>query len=268
MRLKLTLIFSLIFSTVLFAQDDPFLDLPMMNPKDQPDPPPVKQPDNKPKDPTVILPAVQSPIVPVPSPPVPDPVDPTDVPIPPPVLYGEEILSESDSLYYVIDISGSMGWAAGSYIDLDGTIKSGNRLDKAKVELKRSIMSLPPNFKFNIVAFSCVNFLWQPFLQPANDISKQAAMAWVSTLQPLGNTGTGPATALSLGDKNNQTVLLLTDGEPNCPIAGTENHRQMIRNQNTQGARINVFGIQANGVWREFCLGVAADSGGSYHDIQ
>lgn len=242
--------------------EDPTLDLPMMDPKLMPDIP------KPPEPPAPTPPAITSVVVPTESKEPPKIDEPHDVP-PPPTLYGEEISSENDTLYYVIDVSGSMGWAdfKGPYVTLDGTVKDGTRLDRAKVELTRSIMSLPPSFRFNIVAYSCFTYMWQPGLQPADDWHKGAAITWVNTLQPLDNTGTGPATALALGDKDNQTVVLLTDGEPNCPDVGVENHRKMISNQNTQHARVNVFGIRAYGQWRAFCQNVAADSGGSYIDV-
>ena len=63
------------------------------------------------------------------------------------------------------------------------------------------------------------------------------------------------------------SVVLLTDGSPNCGASGMTGHRSMIANANTQGATVNVFGIAATGRYRGFCQGVASDSGGSYFDV-
>ena len=52
-----------------------------------------------------------------------------------------------------------------------------------------------------------------------------------------------------------------------CGANGASGHRSMIRNANSQGATINVFGIAASGSYRAFCQGVAADSGGAYFDV-
>jgi hypothetical protein len=41
----------------------------------------------------------------------------------------------------------------------------------------------------------------------------------------------------------------------------------MIRDANTQGASVNVFGIAASGSYRAFCQGVASDNGGQYFDV-
>ena len=201
--------------------------------------------------------------------PLPTPVDPPVEPPEelPPVIYGEEIPAEDDTIYYVLDISGSMDWDPASYTTLDGQVRTGPRIDRAKAELARSILGLSQNFRFNIIAYDCSTLRWRPSLQPADDANKQAALAWSLALYPRGATGTGPATALGLGDKENKTVVLLTDGAPNCGASSMSGHRSMIQAANTQGARVHVFGIAASGSYRAFCQGVAADNGGAYHDV-
>lgn len=203
-------------------------------------------------------------------PPAPDPEvgeDPRDEP--PPIIYGEEIDSESDTIIYVLDTSGSMDWDYQNYVNLDGQRVNGPRIDRAKTELVRSISALPKNFKFNVVAFSCWVQPWRWELQEANDANKQAASGWVLGLQPYGGTGTGPAVAVALFERENMSIVLLTDGAPNCGTLSQsmEEHRRMIRDNNTQHATINVFGIAASGGYRAFCQQVASDSGGSYFDL-
>jgi hypothetical protein len=212
--------------------------------------------------------------------PTPDPGD-TDDPRdePPPVIYGEEIDSENDTIFYVLDRSGSMDWDEQSYTDTDGQRRRGTRMVRAQVELCRSILGLARNFKFNIIAYDCGTVRWRPEMQAATEANKSAATAWVRALEADGATGTAPAVALALSDRQNMCVVLLTDGEPNCGVwefSGdgwlddsliTEAHRRVIRESNTQHATINVFGIAASGMYRRFCVNVAADSGGSYFDI-
>jgi hypothetical protein len=210
-------------------------------------------------------------MVPVqPNPPLPieddgDEDDPRDEP--PPVIYGEEIDTEGDTIFYVIDISGSMSIDSQPYTGLDGSTMSGDRMTRAKVELIRSITGLSRNFSFNIVAFDCGTRIWAPDMKEANDGNKASAIAWVNTLQPTGATGTGPAVALALANKENKSVVLLTDGAPNCGASGFEGHRSLISTANSQGAAVNVFGIAASGSYRAFCQAVAADGGGSYFDV-
>lgn len=189
-------------------------------------------------------------------PPIPttEPDDPHDEP--PPVFFGEEIDSSNNTLVYVIDTSGSMSRG-----------KPRTRLERAKEETCKSIAALSPAIRFNVVSYDCsIKALW-PAMRPANDPAKQAACAWVQQLVDLGGTGTGPAVALALSDREVMAVALLTDGAPTCGAPDAERHRQMIHNANVQRASIDVFGIDATGGYRTFCQNVASDSGGSYFDV-
>lgn len=205
-------------------------------------------------------------------PPEPEPVeedpleDPRDSPAP--VFYGEEIETQGDTLIYVLDVSCSMAWGVSqAYETFDGQTAHGSKLDRAKAELEKSIRGLAPNFAFNIVAYSCNLLRWASSLQEASDPNKSAATAWARSLQATSSTATGPAVALALQDRTNFSVVLLTDGEPNCGADGCHGHRQMIAAANTHGATISVFGISASGGYRLFCQQVASDSGGTYMDI-
>jgi hypothetical protein len=198
-----------------------------------------------------------------------DPEDSGDDPrdTPPPVIYGEELESENDTIFYVIDISCSMGWGDSSYMTPDGRPRRGSRLDRAKAEVIKSIMGLSNNMLFNIIAYDCGIRLWEDGMRPADNNYKASAISWLYALQAVGATGTGPAAAAALALKDNMMVALVTDGCPNCGASGYEGHRRMISNSNTQGATINVFGIGANGEMRAFCQAIASDSGGLYFDV-
>ncbi|MCO5171006.1 MAG: VWA domain-containing protein [Planctomycetes bacterium] len=189
---------------------------------------------------------------PAPSPPPTEHEDPRDEP--PPVFYGEEIPTESASLVYVLDFSGSMSY--------------GGRVDTAKAEFRRSVNELPPTFRLNVVIYDCSIVSWADRSRPATPDAKADAIRWVESIHPNGGgTATGPAVALGLAEKENLAVALLTDGDPNCGAGGHEGHRAMIRQANSQGAVITVFGIDAWGEYRVFCQNVAADSGGTYFDV-
>lgn len=209
----------------------------------------------------------------------PKPPEPPKPPVPPkppetPDLYGKPVVSENGTIVYVIDISGSMSLDYGNYTTADGKSARGNRLDRAKAQLIKSILSLPKNFKFTILAFDCGIFTWKGSLVDADDAQKNAAIGWVSGQQPQGATGTGPACSAALKIPNNKLVCLLTDGGPNCG-AGNEwgdyscmqAHRTMIKGANKTNATVNVYGINATGEFKQFCMNVAADNGGSYTDV-
>jgi hypothetical protein len=200
-----------------------------------------------------------------PDPPVED--DPPPAEDDPPKLYDEDIPTKTQSIWYVIDISGSMGWDSQSYTGLDGQTRTGDRLDRAKVELVKSIQGLSRDFEFNIIAYDCDLRRWSPSKQRAEPGPKAQAIAWTMNLQPLGATGTGPATAAALGDKNNFTVVLLSDGAPNCGASSTNGHLRMIQGANTQGAAIHTFGIACYGEFERFMRDVATTSGGRYHPV-
>ena len=191
--------------------------------------------------------------------------DPKDTP--PPIFYGEELVSETDTIYYVIDASGSMSNDFQVMIDADGNLTVACRFDRAVAELARSISGLSENFEFNIIAYSCSTNMWRPSMQEATVSNKTAAITWARGISPGGSTGTGPAVALALNERENMMVVLLTDGSPNCGAVGYEGHRLMIRGANAQGAAVNVFGISAIGPYRAFCQGVASDNGGQYFDV-
>ena len=200
--------------------------------------------------------------------------DPRDTP--PPVFFGEEIDTEKDSIIYVIDQSGSMSLKIDPFEDQNGNIvDGGNRLDRAKAELKRSIGALPETFFFNVFFYDeCVASCWAK-KQPATTANKQAAFSWIDAIQPDGWTNTGLAVQSALVDKDNQTVVLLSDGSPNfidCAmnyVGSFDTHRTMIRNENTQGAIVNTFGIGIanDNDARSFMQQVAGDNGGTYVEI-
>lgn len=232
------------------------LDLPIMIPVYDPNPPKL---ETKPVPPDAV--------------PAPDNDDPSDEP--PPVFFGEEIDSDTNSVIYVIDNSGSMTLTMEPFADQNGNIVRGNRLDRAKAELKRSISSLTDNFNFNVMFYDeCTMSCWTS-KQKATPENKAAAFAWIDTVQPDGWTNTGMAVAQALQDKENQSIVLLSDGSPNfidCSMnyVGTfDQHRELIRNANSQAATINAFGIgvSSDPDARSFMVSVAAQNNGSYIEV-
>ncbi len=172
---------------------------------------------------------------------------------PAPVFFGEEIAPSAGTLVYVVDVSGSM--------------RAEDRLERAKEEARKSINGLPEALRFNVVAFDCTLAKLWPSVRPATLGNKAEAWAFVERLGARSGTATGPGVALALSDREVEAVVLLTDGAPNCGAVDASGHRGMIRNANAQGATIDVFGIAARGLYRAFCREVAADSRGNYYDV-
>ena len=186
-------------------------------------------------------------------------------------LYNEHLPIQGHMIVYVIDVSGSMDWGYSSYTGLDGNPASGSRLDRAKVELIRSISGLDDSFSFNIYSYDCGIYQWSQSLQQVTPATKASACGWVGGLQALGATGTGPACVKALADnRENKTLVLLSDGAPNCIgnyYGDIPEHRAMIRAGNTQAAVILTFGIAAYGEFEQFLRDVATDSGGQYYPV-
>lgn len=193
--------------------------------------------------------------------------DPRDTPLA--LFYGEEIEPEQDTIYFVLDRSGSMQSykTEGAYVDPDGSPARGNRWERAKAEAIRSVRGLADNLRFGILTYDCGVVGWRGGeLQESSASARADAEGWIrKQLWATGATGTGPATVSAFA-AGARTVVLLTDGEPNCGADGVAGHRSMIASSNP-GAVVHVFGIQANGPWRAFCQGVASDSGGRYVDV-
>ena len=202
-------------------------------------------------------------------------VTPEEPPKPPPTednhhLYGEDVPIKNNSVIFVIDTSGSMDMGTGSFTGLDGQPTSGSRLDRAKIELTRAISGLTDNISFNCLHYGCDVSAWQPSRVKADAAHKASAIGWVGALYADDATGTGPAMAQALAEKDNMTVVLLSDGSPNCigwNDGSIQQHLNMINQNNTQKASISCFGIGAYGRFEQFLRDVAADNSGQYYSV-
>jgi hypothetical protein len=180
----------------------------------------------------------------------------------------------SESVFFAINLSGSMGWDMGQYTATDGSKKTGCRLDRAKNEAQRRILALPPDAQFDVLAFDCALTTWQPHLVTATRANKTMATQWIDTLQPQGAEGDGPAVSQALSDPETRHVVLFTDCKPNCgagnqtgDLSCFEAHRQMIRQANTRHAVVDVVNIGGQGVMRETFVKIAAENGGTFLDL-
>lgn len=188
---------------------------------------------------------------------------PTFAELPNPTFCGEKIQLVGDTIVYVIDRSSSMFIHPSG----DGTT---SRFEAAKKEASASISRLSSRLKFNIIFFDCsIMQLWEN-PRGATTENKQDAITWIQKMLVGGGTGTAAGVIQALA-QNPAIVLLLTDGQPTCgqPTRkqSTEWHSDKIKHANL-GARIDVFGIQASGEWRNFCVRIASDSSGTYFDVQ
>lgn len=240
---------------------DPGLDLPVTPPVYREPPPPGPSPAGPPAPP------------PPPSPPPPALTPPPEEP--PPTLYGE-VLEAADGLIYVLDLSASMNEAVEPWARFDGAIMGGTRAARALDELERSIRGLPPAMRFSVVAYNCNTWEVPQGYIAATPGAKANAVSWArNALRVEGGTGTGPAVVSALQRRENKHVVVLTDGEPGCQgdspilLERVATHLALVRRHNTQGARIDVFGLNPpTALCRSFCQQMAAGNGGTYFEVR
>lgn len=106
--------------------------------------------------------------------------------------------AEGNTFVFVVDMSGSMG--------------RGDRLRRAKIELKRAITALMPGQRFYIIFFNDYAFP-MPGTEPIDATKPNFVKMnqWVSTALAGGGTNPAPALEIALGMKPD-AVFLLTDG--------------------------------------------------------
>ena len=194
--------------------------------------------------------------------------DPRDTP--PPTLFGEELDPEGGAIVYVIDLSCSMSLPEPNPFEVNGVVMSGTRFDRAMAELESSINSLAASMRFSVIRYGTRFVAWKTQVQPASPENKLSAISWARASGCLGMTSTGPAVVSSFSIPDHSHVVLLTDGKPNwdgASVRGPPWHRDLIRNHNERGTTVDVFGFRVRGEARTFCRGVAADSGGTFYEI-
>lgn len=152
---------------------------------------------------------------------------------------------------FVVDISGSM---------------HGDKLARARDELRQAILDLDPQATFNVICFSDAVQPWQAGQVPATWANKAACLAFVDGLNAKGGTATELAVATALADPSGEAVFLLTDG---LPTSGETDPDRLIallsrRNQERrQPLRLHTiaFGIEEA---EPLLSRLAAGNGGRY----
>lgn len=167
-------------------------------------------------------------------------------------FYGGEY--EGDGFFWCLDKSCSMGWAGD--------------LDQLKAEMRDSLDSLTVNSEFSIVAFSSGTTVFSQSPKEANTGNVNAGKSWVQALSPDGATcladaGVQCVNISNLSDKENKQVLILSDGEPNCP--GPTESISMITGANWQHTPINTIYISSDPGGVSFMQALAAANGGTFY---
>lgn len=145
-----------------------------------------------------------------------------------------------------------------------------SKLSKGAIaELQKAIDSLPAKTKFNVIAFSNKNRLWNEKLEFAKDAKKIHAKSWAAEI-PFGSvTRLDLALKGAFAMKDVDHIVILTDGYPsdsrNNKIPSKTLYAQVNRLNRTKQVRISCFGFKAAN--HTLLRRLAQMTGGRYRQI-
>jgi HEAT repeat protein len=181
-----------------------------------------------------------------------------------PVYHGMEVSSKR--VIFLIDTSGSMSGPMKPNRSGGGAGGGGpNKMEVAKKELLKVIAALKSDVWFNVFEFNTGYKRWQKSLVKATARNKQAAVAFVSRMRPMGGTNIYDPLETALQDRHVDTVYLLSDGAPGSgKFVQPKRIREEIRRLNRfRNVKINTISFNGN---RSFMEGLAKDNGGTFVD--
>lgn len=154
-------------------------------------------------------------------------------------FFGQNVTA--DGFYFAFDYSTSMYGVAS--------------LQRVKAEIAEALQQLAPTDEFGIVGFSSTNRVFHVQPQTATTAHVQSALHFLRTVDNLGAScgGNGVVELLQIanqGATSDRRVLVISDGEWNCPGAATEVPQITNANANGQWLPINGYhvGGQTHGV--------------------
>lgn len=177
-----------------------------------------------------------------------------------------EVMQEPAKLILVLDASGSMD---------EPTPDGSRRIEAAREAMRTLADGLGPAAQVGVRVFGATVFdSAEPGacddtqnVVPVGPLDLDAIDAAASGYEPLGQTPIGSAllgAAEDLGDTGERTIVLVSDGEPNC-----EPEPCAVAEQITEDGieiRIDVIGLDVAGTARERLQCIAAAGGGTYYD--
>ena len=166
-------------------------------------------------------------------------------------FYGSQY--EGDGFFWCLDHSGSMS--------------EGDLLGQLKSEMTESISQLSEGSEFSIVAFSTGTTVWSAIPKEGNPGNRASATAFVQSLVAGGATCLAPAgvqtiSISNLCDKEHKLIIVLSDGEPNCP-GPAETLAAMVA-ANWQHTPIHTVYIASDFAGIQFMQQLAAMNGGTF----
>ncbi len=184
----------------------------------------------------------------------------------------------SKNLAFLIDVSGSMAADVAKVYGAYGKASraDGSRLDMVKAELVHVIETLPPDARFNIIAFETTIHKWRSSQTRATPSNKKEAVSWVERLKPTGGTNIYDALMEAFGVRNPgdepqgetpDTVFLLSDGSPGSGrVTDADEILDIITCMN-RFRRVSINTIGVGKVGESFLKRLAEENYGAYRLI-
>jgi VWA domain-containing protein len=156
---------------------------------------------------------------------------------------------ESARVMFVLDTSGSMDWRMNVK---EGMLASRadrslpRKIERARAELIRAIESLDESCRFSIVTYGTKTDAFNRRLLPASEANQKRARKWIEDIRPDGVTNLSEAVLRALDattrgasprdDDIADTLVILSDGEPNCgPLPRRDDFLEEVRRRNPGG---------------------------------
>lgn len=173
-------------------------------------------------------------------------------------FYGLPI--HAQHLVFAVDASDSMKQPAG------GT-KNSTRMDVAKRELHKAIEGFPKSSSFDIVHFGKSAWSWKGELVTATSKTKKQALDHVEDLPLSWGTEVYVAMREAFRDPRADTILLLTDGDPQLSLLQDRKamHRLIMQWNRTRHTTIDCITIGTDRAWLRK---LAVATGGRYKRIE
>jgi len=173
-------------------------------------------------------------------------------------FYGLPI--HAQHLVFAVDASASMTQPAGSD-------RYSKRIDIAKQELRKAIEGFPKSSSFDIVHFGKSAWSWKEELIAATSKTKKQALAHVDDLPLSWGTEVYVALREAFRDPRADTILLLTDGDPQLSLLQDRNamRRLIVQWNRTRHTTIDCITIGTDRAWLRK---LAEATGGRYRRIE
>jgi len=173
-------------------------------------------------------------------------------------FYGLAI--HADRLVFAVDTSDSMKQPAGRY-------GQQTRLEVAQEELREAVRGLPKSSEFDLVNFGKSAWSWRGELVEGKRRTKERALERIDGLRMSWGTEVYQALRASFRDPRADTILLLTDGDPQLSLLQDRNAmRQLVVQWNrTRHTTVDCLTI---GTDRPWLRKLAEATGGRYRRIE